>query len=99
MQYMCEQTNLYAAQNGREFVKNPEEIRVFLGINYIMCISKIPNLNCYWSVDRYFSNEGVRNAMTRDCFMKILQNLIIVVLLSLELAWKVVIRFHLLVAE
>ena len=75
MQYVYEQTNFYAAQNGREFVTNPEEIHGFLGINYIMSISKLPNLKCYWSVDSYFSNEGVRNAMTRDRFMKILQNI------------------------
>ena len=75
VQYICEQTNLYAAQNGREFVTNPEEICAFLGINYIMSISKLPNLKYYWSVGSFFSNEGVRNAMTRDCFMNILQNI------------------------
>ena len=75
MQYICEQTNLCEAQIGREFVTNPEEIRKFLGINYIMSISKLPNLKYYWSVDSYFSNEGVRNAVTRNRFMKILQNI------------------------
>ena len=75
VQYICEQTNLYAAQNGREFVTNPEEIYTFLGINYIMSISKLPNLKCYCSVDSYFSNECVRNVMTRDCFIKILENI------------------------
>ena len=75
VQYICEQTNLYAAQNGREFVTNPEEIYTFLGINYIMSISKLPNLKCYCSVDRYFPNEDVRNVMTRDRFIKILVNI------------------------
>ena len=60
VQYICEQTNLYATQNGRVFVTNPKEIRAFLGINYIISISKLPNLKCYWSVESYFSNEGVR---------------------------------------
>ena len=72
VQYICEQTNLYAAQNGREFVTNPEEIHAFLGISYIMSISKLPNFKCYCSVDSYFSNEGVSNVMTRDHFIKIL---------------------------
>ena len=40
VQYICEQTNLYGAQKGREFVTNPEDIRPFLRINYIMPISK-----------------------------------------------------------
>ena len=29
VQHICEQTNLYEAQNGREFVTNSEEIRFF----------------------------------------------------------------------
>ena len=72
---ICDQSNLYAAQNGREFATTPEKIRAFLGINYIMSISKLPNLKCYWSVDSYLSNDGVRNTMTRNLFVNILQNL------------------------
>ena len=40
-----------------------------------MSISKLPNVKCYWSVDSYLSNDDVRNAMARSCFMNILQNL------------------------
>ena len=40
-----------------------------------MPISKLPNVKCYWSVDSYLSNDGVRNAMGRNRFMNILQNL------------------------
>ena len=40
-----------------------------------MSISKLPNLKCYWSVDSYLSNNGVRNTMTRIPFVNILQNL------------------------
>ena len=72
---ICDQSNLYAAQNGREFATTPEKIRAFLGINYIMSISKLPNLKCYWSVDSYLSNDGVRNTMTRNLFVNILRNL------------------------
>ena len=75
VKHICDQTNLYGTQNGREFATNPDEIRVFLGINYIMSILKLPNVKCYWSVDSYLSNDGVRNAMTRNRFMSVLQNL------------------------
>ena len=44
VQYICEQTNLCAAYNGREFVTNPEKICTFSSINYIMSISKLPTL-------------------------------------------------------
>ena len=40
-----------------------------------MSISKLPHLKCYWSFDSYFFNEGVKNAMTRDRLMKILQKI------------------------
>ena len=66
---------MLATQNGREFATNPEAIRAFLGINYIMSISKLPNVKCYWSIDSYLSDDEVRNAITRNCFMNILQNL------------------------
>ena len=75
VKYIWDNTNLYGTQNGREFATNPEEILAFLGISYIMSISKLPNLKCYWSVDSYLSNDGVRDAMTKNRFMKILQNL------------------------
>ena len=75
VKFICDHTNLYATQNGKEFATNPEKIRAFLGINYIMSISKLPNVKCYWSIDSYLSNDGVRNAMTRNRFMNILQNL------------------------
>ena len=70
-----DQTNLYARQNRREFATNPEEVQRFLGINYIMSISKLANGKCHWSVDSYLSNDGVRNAVTRNRFINILQNL------------------------
>ena len=75
MKHICDQANLYATQNGREFATNPEEIRAFLGINYIISISKLPNLKCYWIVDNHLSKDGVRKAITRNRFMNILQNL------------------------
>ena len=40
-----------------------------------MLISKLPNVKCYWSVDSYLSKDGVRDAMAKNRFMKILQNL------------------------
>ena len=33
--------------NGKEFAANPKGIRAFLGINYIMQISKLPSVKCY----------------------------------------------------
>ena len=70
-----EATNFYATQNRWESATDPEETRAFLGINYIMSISKLTNVKCYWSDDSYLSNDDMRKAMTRNRFMNILQNL------------------------
>ena len=40
-----------------------------------MSISKLPNLKYYWIVDSYLSNNSVRNTMTRNRLVNILQNL------------------------
>ena len=61
--------------NGKEFATNPEEINAFLGINYIMSISKLANVKWYRSVDSYLSNDDVRNTKARYRFINILQNL------------------------
>ena len=40
-----------------------------------MSVSKLSNMKCCWSVGSYLSNGSVRNAMTRNRFINILQNL------------------------
>ena len=56
----CDQTNLYAEQNGRTFQTTPEEVHAFLGVNFMMAICKLPNIKCYWHADEYIGNEGIR---------------------------------------
>ena len=72
---ICDQTNLYAEQNGRTFRTTPEEVRAFLGVNFMMAICKLPNTKCFWDADEYIGNEGIRNVLTRTRFLEILQNL------------------------
>ena len=75
VKHICDQTNLYAIQNGRDFALNPKQTRAFLGINYIMSVSKLSKVKCNWSVVSHLSNDNVRNAMTRNRLVNILQNL------------------------
>ena len=75
VKHICDQRNLYAIQNGKELPTNPKQISPVLRINCIILISKLPNVNCYWSVDSYLSSDCVRNATTRSRFMNIHQNL------------------------
>ena len=46
VKHICDQTNLCATQKGSDFALNPKQIRSFLGINYIMSISKLPSMKC-----------------------------------------------------
>ena len=53
-------------------------LEVVLHGNYCsqhMLISTLPSMKCYGSIDSYWSDDGVRSAMTRNRFMNVLQNL------------------------
>ena len=52
-----------------------DEMKAFLGINFIMGINKLPYLEDYWSTDKCLGNEKIQNVMTRKRFQPILQNL------------------------
>ena len=56
VEYICEQTNPYAAQNGREFITNPEETCAFSGKTYINSISMLPNSRKKWGQSSTFQN-------------------------------------------
>ena len=50
---ICDQTNLYAEQNGRTFRTTAEEVRAFFSVNFMMAICKLPNIKCYWHAVEY----------------------------------------------
>ena len=72
---LADESNLYAQQNGREFHINKQEMRAFLGINYIVSINKTPTIQSYWECGQFLGNDGIRNVMDRSRFEDILQNL------------------------
>ena len=57
-----------------KMVENPtltkKEIRVFLGINYIMPINKIPTIKS-WECGQFIGSDGIRNVMGRSRFEEI----------------------------
>ena len=69
------QTNFYTMQNGRQFITDEEEIRAFLGMNYIMAVNKLPNIEHYWSVDKLIGNPAIRDITTQARFIDTLRNL------------------------
>ena len=67
--------NRYATQKGCNFETTEDEMKAFLGINFIMGMNKLPSLKDYWSTDKCIRHEEVQNVMTRTRFQSILQNL------------------------
>ena len=63
LELIVEQSNLYAHQNGRNFTVTKEELKAFLGINFVMEIKKLPTIAEYWRVDNLIVNDGIENTM------------------------------------
>ena len=72
---LVDETNLYVQQNGMKFHTNKKEMRALLGISYIMSISKLPTIKCYWECRQLSGTEGIRNVMVRSRFEDILWNI------------------------
>ena len=68
-------TKRCATQKGRNFETTEDEMKAFLGINFIIGINKLPSLEDYWSSDKCIGNGKIQNVMTRTRFQSILQNL------------------------
>ena len=60
---IVEQSNLYAYQNGRNFTVSKEELKAFLGINFVMEINKLPTIAEYCRIDYLIGNDGIHNTM------------------------------------
>ena len=72
LELIAEQPNLYAHQNGKNFTVTKEELKAFLGINFVMAINKLPTIAEYWRVDNLIGNDGIQNTMIRNHFCEIL---------------------------
>ena len=75
VEVLVTQSNLYAKQCGINFTTSNEEMKAFIGINYIMSLNNLPTINMYWDSDDFVGNEGIRNVISRQRFKDILQNL------------------------
>ena len=62
-------------RKGAIFLTNHDELKAFLGINYLMGINKLPSFGNYREVDRYIENDGTKNMMTKHRFQDNLQDL------------------------
>ena len=57
VELIVEQSNLYAHQNERNFTVTMEELKSFLGINFVLAINKLLMSAEYWRVDNLIGND------------------------------------------
>ena len=67
------QTN--AQQKVRNLTVDNNELKAFLGINYIMAINKLPKIAEYWRVDNVTGYNVIQNTIIGNRFCEIFQNL------------------------
>ena len=55
-----------AAQNGKTFEVSMDELRAFIGVNFVTGYHKLPNLRSYWETGNPSLNVNfVANVMSR----------------------------------
>ena len=59
IELLVTQSNLYSQQNCHHFKTNPEEMKAFLGSNYVMAVNQLPNVSMYWDCDNFIGNNGI----------------------------------------
>ena len=75
LQHLKLESERYASRNGRTFVVSPNELRAFIGINFVMGHHKLPTIRSYWETgNSSVSVNDVANVMTRERFKEILSN-------------------------
>ena len=75
VELLVSESNLYAQQNGRNFITNSEEMKAFIRVNYIMAVNKLPNISMCWNYEHFIGNTGIQNVFMRTRFQEILQNI------------------------
>lgn len=65
----------YAEQNGRPFTIDLEEMKAFLGMNFVMSYHVLPTIRNYWSTEEDMGVPFIANIMPRTRFEQIRQNL------------------------
>ena len=59
LEIIVTKTNRYATHKGCNFETTEDEMKGFLGINFIMGINKLPSLQNSWSIDKCTENENI----------------------------------------
>ena len=69
------ETNLESVQKNKRIGLSREELKVFLGINFMMSYHHLPHIAHYWSGSKDLNVQPIAESMSRDRFQSILTNL------------------------
>ena len=70
LELTVEQWNLYAHQNGRNFTITKEEIKAFLGMNFVVAMNKLPMIAEYRREDNLIGNDGIQSTIIQNRFAR-----------------------------
>ena len=71
LQYIVDQSNLYASQRNQELHLSLEELKAYVGILIIMGFHSLPSMRLYWSSDCNFVVPRIQQIMPLKRFLKI----------------------------
>ena len=52
VEILVQQNNLYSPPDWRKFLTNAAEMKIDIGVNYIMTVTQLPNILVYWDCGR-----------------------------------------------
>ncbi|KAK9717086.1 Transposase IS4 [Popillia japonica] len=73
LQYICDESNIYAKQKNAVLNLSIPELRAFIGIVIIMGLHVLPSMRMYWSNNRNFQVDRIKMVMPLKRFLKILR--------------------------
>ena len=61
--------------NARNFLANVEEMKSYIGVNYIMAVNQLLRMSIYWDCYYFVGKVSIGNMFTRIRYQEVLQNL------------------------
>ena len=74
IEIIVQQCNLYLQQNLRKFLTNVSEMKVLVGVNYIMTVNRLSSIPVFWDCNHYVGNVGIQNIFARPKNQVVVQN-------------------------
>ena len=74
MEIIVQQCNLYLQQILRKFLTNVWEMKILVGVNYIMTVNRLPSIPVFWDCNHYVGNVGIQNIFARSKNQVVVQN-------------------------